>query len=159
MTRKLGIAALFALTTLAAQAHEYTVKNLFINHPWARATPPGAETGGVYFSIKNNGGTAETLLAADSPVAAKVDFHSMTTSNNMMKMRNEASLDIPAHGELKLAPGGYHIMLQGLKQPLKVKDSFPLTLHFKNTGDVVVKVVIQDMGSGGASDDMGGMKM
>ncbi|KPC54271.1 copper chaperone PCu(A)C [Amantichitinum ursilacus] len=154
MTR-LALAAALLLTSTWALAHEYTFKNLFIFHPYTRATPPGAQTAGVYFSVKNNGDTPDALLGADTSAAATASVHSMSMQGNMMKMRKLPQLDIPAHGEVKLAPAAYHLMLEGLKQPLKPKDSFMMTLHFKQAGDVQVKVVVQDM----AGDDMGDMKM
>ena len=154
---KLGVA--LVLVSALAGAHDYAVKALTITNPWTRATPPGADTGGVYLVIKNKGDQAETLVSASSAVAGKVTFHSMSMSGNVMKMRAVDVLVIPAHGELQLAPSGFHLMLEGLKQPLKLKDEILVNLHFKDAGDVAVKAVVAPLGSSGGDDAMGGMKM
>jgi len=68
-----------------------------------------------------------------------------------MKMRPASALEIPPGGKLELKPGGYHVMLLDLKQPLKAGDKFPLTLTFQNAGSIIVSVDVEAMGS------MGGM--
>jgi copper(I)-binding protein len=66
----------------------------------------------------------------------------MKMDNDMMRMRQLQALDLPAGQAVKLAPGGYHLMLMGLKQPLKDGDKVPLTLEFEDAQRVRSKVVV-----------------
>ena len=72
-----------------------------------------------------------------------------------MKMRQVAGVNVPAGGMVLLKPGGYHVMLVKLKQPLKEGGSFPLTLHFAKAGMVTVKVEINGVGAMGAGKGHG----
>ena len=139
-TRLLAAAGLLA--ALAAAAHSVTSGALTIGHPFARETPPGARTGGAYFTVVNAGKEADTLTAVASPAAARASLHTMTMDGTMMKMRSIASLPVPAGGTLTLAPGGYHVMLEDLAKPLVKGDRIPLRLTFEKAGavDVVVNV-------------------
>lgn len=140
---------LFACTALlalsaTAQAHEYQVGSLHIDHPWTRAMPPGAPNGAAYLVVHNRGETADRLLGADTPAAAKAEVHEHVHQDGLMKMRQvEGGLAIPAGAEAVLEPGGTHLMLFGLKQPLEDGQRFPLTLHFEKAGDLQVDVVVQ----------------
>ncbi|HXH03224.1 MAG TPA: copper chaperone PCu(A)C [Candidatus Competibacteraceae bacterium] len=135
-------AAALILAAGLAQAHDYTLGQLTIHHPWARPTPPGAPTGGAYFII-DNGGEADRLLAASADVADKVELHIHLHENGMMKMRPVAAVEVPARGQIKLAPGGLHVMFIGLKQSFKQGERFPLTLKFERAGEVQVEVVVE----------------
>ncbi len=139
----LACAALLALSGVA-QAHEYQVGELHIDHPWALASPPGVPNGAAYLLVHNRGAAADRLLGADTPVAAKAEVHEHVHQDGLMKMRKvEGSVAIPSGGELALQPGGYHLMLFGLKQPLEDGKRFPLTLHFEKAGDLQVEVAVQ----------------
>lgn len=139
----LACAALLALSNVA-QAHEYQVGELHIDHPWSRAMPPGVPNGAVYLVVHNRGATAERLLGADTPAAVKAELHEHVHQNGLMKMgKVEGGVVIAPGGELVLQPGGYHLMLFGLKQPLEDGKRFPLTLHFEKAGDLLVEVAVQ----------------
>jgi copper(I)-binding protein len=142
-------AALAACLTVAGgvAADEYRLQSLRIVHPFARATPPGAQSGGAYLTIENSGTTAATLISAASPVAGAVELHQMAMDGGMMTMRAVRAVDVPPGGRLELKPGGYHIMLLDLKQPLKVGDKFPLKLSFQNLGTVEIAVEVEAMGA------------
>jgi copper(I)-binding protein len=99
---------------------------LEIKTPWARATPGHAENGAAYLTIVSP--TADRLTAASSPVAKKAELHTMSMEGGVMRMRPLAAIDIPAGQTVTLSPGGMHIMLLGLTQPLHQGQSFPLTL-------------------------------
>jgi len=143
------VVALVACLTAAAgvAADEYRLQTLRIVHPFARATPPGAQSGGAYLTIENSGTTAATLVSAASPVAGAVELHQMATDGGMMTMRAVRALDVPPGGKLELKPGAYHLMLLDLKQPLKVGDKFPLKLSFQNLGTVEIAVEVEAMGA------------
>jgi len=128
----------------AVLGHDYTKGDLQIGHPYTRVTPPGAKAAGAYLSIDNKGKAADRLLKATSPAAGSVAPHSMSMDGNVMRMRAVPSIDVGPGASVKLAPGGLHIMLEDLKQPLKSGDKFPLILHFEKAGQVKVDVQVQD---------------
>jgi copper(I)-binding protein len=115
--------------------------------PFARATP--AKVGGVFLTLKNAGGTADKLVKAASPVAETVELHTHIKDGDAMRMRAVENIPVPAHGQTALEPGGYHVMLIGLKQTLKEGTSFPLTLTFEKAGTVTLNVPVQKAGSSG----------
>jgi periplasmic copper chaperone A len=128
-------------------AHDYALKSLKIDHPFARATPPGAKTGGVFVSVENTGTEPDRLLGVSSPVAGVAELHQMSVDAGVMKMRGVAALEVRPGETLQLKPGGYHVMLSELRQPLKVGDRFPMTLKFQNAGAVEVSVWVEAMGA------------
>jgi hypothetical protein len=134
---------LACLIAAPALAHEFHLGALTLHHPWARASIPGSQNGAVYLKIVNRG-AADALLHADVGSAAqKVELHTMAVSNGVMKMRRVERFAVPAQGEAMLKPGGDHIMLFGLKSPLKVGDSLPMTLTFEQAGTVQVSVKVE----------------
>jgi copper(I)-binding protein len=141
-----SILALAALAiAAAANAHDYKAGELTIAHPYARATVPNQPTGAAYMTIENTGKDADKLLAASSPVAKSVQIHSMSMQGNVMKMREVSDLELKPSTKTELKPGdGYHLMLVGLKQPLKAGDKFPVTLSFEKAGKVEVSVWVED---------------
>ena len=145
----------FAILCLAAgssAAHDYQLQSLHIDHPFARATPPGAHSGGAFFTVQNAGTRSVRLLSVASPAAASVELHQMAMEGGVMKMRMVTALVVEPGSQIELKPGGYHVMLSDLKQPLKAGDKFPLTLTFEGAGTIVVSVEVEDMGAahGGA---------
>jgi copper(I)-binding protein len=126
------------------------LKELRIVHPYARATPPGARSGGIYLVVENAGKEADRLVGAASPAARIVEIHAMRMEGNMMRMRPVAALDIPAGGKATLAPGGYHVMLSDLHAPLVAGATVPLTLKFEKAGTIDVTVDVEAAGAGHA---------
>jgi len=157
---------LFALAVVCvgsslARADEIKAGDLVITQAWSRATPKGAKTGGAYLTIENKGTAPDTLLSGSADVAGSVQVHEMSMENGVMKMRPlEKGLAIEPGKTVKLAPGGYHLMLMDLKSPLKKGDKLPLTLEFEKAGKVQVSFDVQDVGAQGpASGGKGGMDM
>lgn len=141
----LAVVVCAMLAAFAAAAHGVTVGTLTIGHPFARETPPGARTGGAYFTVANAGKDADRLVAVSSPAAASASLHTMAMDGTMMRMRAVASLPVPAGGTLTLAPGGYHVMLEDLAKPLVKGDRFPLRLTFEKAGAIDVVVNVESM--------------
>lgn len=137
-----ALAALF-IGAVPALAHDYTLGNLRIAHPYARPTPPGARTGGAYFTIVNGGDAADRLVRVESPASQNAEVHSMTMDGNIMRMRAVPALDIPAGAKVTLSPGGYHVMLVGLTRMLAPGDKVPLTLTFEKAGSVEVTADVE----------------
>ena len=120
---------------------------LEVTDAWARATPGKAENGAAYVTIESP--TADRLVSASSPVAKKAELHTMSMQGMVMKMRPIAGLDVPPGQSVTLKPGGEHIMLMGLNQPLHEGQSFPLTLDFEKAGPRTVTVAVEKAGSNG----------
>ena len=144
---------LCAATLLAASlffnawSHGIKAGDLAIDHPYATPTRPGMTTGAVYFrAIKNNGTEPDRLLSARTPAAATVELHRMEMDGDVMRMRAVPAVELPAKTEVRLrhgTPNGHHLMLLGLKAPLKDGDRFPVTLTFQRTGEREVMVWVQ----------------
>ena len=133
-------AALVAASAALAQSNQLEVSNA-----WARATSAKAENGAAYLTILSP--TTDRLLSASSPAAKKTDLHTMEMAGMVMKMRPIAGLDIPAGQPVALKPGGEHIMLIGLQQPLREGQSFTLTLNFEKAGARTVSVAVEKAGA------------
>lgn len=156
----IGITLLALVVALAGVqgvfAHEFEIGAIEIEHPWARATPPGARVGGGYLVLENGGDAADRLVGATATVAERVEIHEMSVKDGVMVMRPvSGGLEVPAGGAVKLAPGGYHLMLMGLKQPLVAGDRFPGTLTFEHAGTVAVEFVVEAQGAAPKSEPMG----
>ena len=135
----------FAAALTAAGAVLAQTNQLEVSNAWARATPAKAETGAAYLMIVSP--TPDRLLSASSPVAKKAELHTMEMAGMIMKMRPIAGLDIPAGQPVDLKPGGEHIMLIGLQQPLREGQSFTLTLNFEKAGARTVSVAVEKAGA------------
>ena len=148
----------FAATTLLIVASFAFAQgaSIHIEQPWARATPAGASTGAVYLTITNKSQEMDRLLSLSSDVADKLQIHEMKVVNGVMEMREvTGGLPVAANSSLELKPGSYHVMLIGLKKPLKAGETIPLTLDFEKAGKVSITVPVRAMGAG--HDDMPGM--
>lgn len=126
-----------------AQAHDYNVGQIHVDHPWSRAMPPSAPNAAAFFVLHNRAEVADRLLSASSPLAEKTELHEHVHQDGLMKMQQVQGVDLPAGGEVKFVPMGYHVMLFGVKQQLKDGERFPLTLHFEKAGEVQVEVNVQ----------------
>ncbi len=146
-------AALLALLAIPAFAHGFKVGSIEIEHPWARASAGSAENGAAYMVLNNEGKEADKLVAASSPAADRVELHTHIDEGGVMKMRQINTVDIASGGTVKLAPGGLHVMLLGLKAPLVKGKAFPLTLTFEKAGTVLVEISVQGAGDAHADHD------
>ena len=140
--------ALAVLCSATALASDYKVGALEIGQPWARATPPSAPAGGGFLKITNTGSAPDRLVSVSSPAADLVQVHEMKMDGSIMRMREvEKGLEIPAGGSVILAPGGYHLMMMGLKAPFKQGASVPVTLVFEKAGKIDVELAVEAMGA------------
>lgn len=122
-----------------------------IDQPWARATAPQQRVGGAYMTLTSP--AADRLVGASSPVAARTEVHEMRMDGNIMRMRElPDGLKLPAGQAVALAPGGYHIMLMDLKQPLVAGQSVPVQLRFEHAPPAEVQVRIAPIGARGPND-------
>ncbi|GAD50230.1 hypothetical protein NT2_08_00170 [Caenibius tardaugens NBRC 16725] len=147
-----AVAAMFLATGGSLAAHSYTAGDLVIGHPWARETAPGQSAGGGFMTVTNKGAQADRLLSGTSPAAKDVQIHSVNMDGGVMRMRPlPHGLPVPAGQTVALKPGGYHIMLLGLKQPLKQGSRVPVTLHFQRAGKVRVELAVAPIGAAAAA--------
>jgi copper(I)-binding protein len=158
-----ALAALMTLFGAAAQAQETKAGDLVITQVWSRATPTGAKVAGGYLTIENKGTAPDRLVSGSGDIAGKVEIHEMAMNNGVMTMRPlDKGLAIEPGKTVKLAPGGYHLMLMDLKQPLKQGDKVPLTLEFEKAGKVALSLDVQGVGAqapgGHSGGDHSGMK-
>jgi periplasmic copper chaperone A len=144
--RRLLLAVLPAALAFPAYAQETHAGDLTVQQPWTRAAGQGG-TGGGFLSISNRGAAADRLLSASSPAARATELHTMIRDGDVMRMRPVASIEIPAGGTVALRPGGLHLMLIGLANPLREGEAVPVTLRFERAGPVQVTLSVQPAGA------------
>ena len=144
-TRLLAVlAAIAALSlTAAAQAHEYKLGDLIIEHPWAPASIGAAKAGAAYMKIVNEGQSPDLLIAVSTPVSEHAKLHTHIVEGGVAKMRPVEAVEVNPGAPAILEPGGLHVMLMDLKAPLQEGDMFPLTLTFERAGTVTIEVIVQ----------------
>lgn len=109
-------------------------ERVVVLEPWVREAPPGARVLGAYMTLQNPGERADRLLEVKSASADSVEIHRMVIKNGMMEMEAIPFLTVPAQGEVKLRPGGTHLMIYGMKRELKEGDRLSLELTFEQAG-------------------------
>lgn len=140
-----GLALLAAASLSPAAAQSPSVA---VSGAWSRATPGGATTGAAYATLNSPGG--DTLTGVSTPVAKSASVHEMTMDGNVMRMRPvPGGLALPPGQAVTLEPGGYHIMLEGLKQPLRQGQTVPLHLTFQHAPPLDVAAAVEGIGASG----------
>lgn len=143
-----GAALISALSVTSARADEVKAGDLVITQAWSRATPNGARIAGGYLTIENKGATPDRLVGGSGDIAGKVEVHEMATKDGVMTMRPlDKGLAIEPGKTVKLAPGGYHLMMFDLKGQLKQGDKVPVTLEFEKAGKVTLSLDVQGVGA------------
>ena len=112
--------------------------------PWSRPLPAVSVNGAAYMTLMNMGSEADTLIGVSTPAAKKAELHNHIMEGGMMKMRPVENITIAPGTSAVLEPGGLHVMLMGLTEPLVEGKSFPLTLQFERAGSVEVQVLVSD---------------
>jgi copper(I)-binding protein len=144
---KTFLAALLLAAAGIAPAPTPAASSIVISNVWSR---PATATAVLYATIRNGGTTADALVGADAPGATAVELHettesaggmsgmsgSMTTAPMTMSMKKVSSMAVPAAGALILKPGGYHLMLIGIKRSWKLGDTFQIRFHFRHAGTI-----------------------
>jgi hypothetical protein len=129
IVHKLLIAQFGLVTTLC-------LAQVKIENPWVRATVPGQKATGAFMKITVD--QKMQLVAVNSDVAGFAEIHEMKIDKDIMKMGPVSAIDLPANTSFDLRPGGYHVMLQDLKETLNQQKFVSLTLTFKNArGDLI----------------------
>ena len=143
-----GIALSLVLNVGAVAAKDVKVGSLKIEHGYAMETRPGQPNGGAFIEVENRGKRVERLLSVSFPktVSERGELHTMKHEDGKMIMREVPKFEIPAGGKLKLQPGGDHLMLIGIKEPLKAGSTVKATLQFENAGKVEVDLAVKARG-------------
>lgn len=124
-----SIINLVIITALSAIA-SVSQAQVVVKDAWIRATVPQQKTSGVFLQIESS--SDARLVDAHSDAATSAELHEMKLDNNIMRMRAIDQLALPAGKAVTLKPGGYHLMLMGLKNQVKVGDVISLTLVVEN---------------------------
>lgn len=111
-----------------------------VDSAWARSTVSGQQAGGGFMTLQS--AAADRLLGGTTPVAERLELHTMTMEGDVMKMRQIERIDLPAGQRVELKPGGLHVMFIGLKQPLAVGAKVPVTLRFEKAGEVKIEMTV-----------------
>jgi copper(I)-binding protein len=144
----LALALTAAAVVSIARNSEVSGNGITVAHAWARATPPGANVGAVYLTIENRGRTADRLQSITSPAASSAMLHETVEQDGISQMR-EASGEIAPGTKLEMKPGGTHIMLMGLLQPLKEGEAINVALDFERAGELNVYARVAPIGADG----------
>jgi len=140
-------ALLFAVVASGAQAHDYKVGPIAIDHPWTRATPKNAPVAGGYLKITNTGTTPDRLTGGSTEVAKRFEVHEMSMEGGVMKMRElRDGLTIAPGATVELKPGSYHIMMMNLSRPLAKGENVKGTLTFEKAGKVDIEFAVEAIG-------------
>tara|TARA_B100000029_G_C17367247_1_gene884820 strand:+ start:464 stop:940 length:477 start_codon:yes stop_codon:yes gene_type:complete len=126
-----------------ADSHEFQFGEVGVATPWARATIGSGKQGVAFMVIHNRGSEAARLVGASTPIARRASLHIHQMDKGVMKMRPVQTITVAPGEAAELEPGGRHIMLIGLKYPLKEGSSFPLTLTFEGIGSATIKVDVR----------------
>jgi len=131
-----------------ATAVEFKINSLVIESPWTRATPKGANIGGGYLDIKNNGTAPDRLLHGSVSVAKRFQIHSTTIEDGVAKMREvTAGIEIKPGETIKFEPGSSHLMFVNLVQPMHEGETVRGTLTFEHAGTIDIEYVVLGMGA------------
>ncbi|MFQ6309862.1 copper chaperone PCu(A)C [Lysobacter capsici] len=140
------IAALILSLALSGVAHAQVA----VDAPWVRATVPQQTATGAFMRLTASRDLR--LIGARSDVAQNTEVHEMAMQGQMMRMREVAAVPLPRGQAVALAPGGYHVMLIGLKRPLSAGDQVTLTLTFEDAGgkrsEQTVQAPVRPLGAG-----------
>ncbi len=143
-----------AVSFTPAAAHDFRAGDLHIGHPWTRAVAARAPTAAGYMTIRNAGSAPDRLIGAETPQAGRVELHEMSMTDGIMRMRPvPGGIALPPGQEVRLAPGGLHLMLIGPQGGFAQGARVPLTLVFERAGRVEVELAVEAAGARGSGHD------
>lgn len=112
-----------------------------VEDAWVRATAPGQKVGAAYMKLRST--EDASLVGVKTSVTPRAEVHEMSMQGGVMKMRQIPALALPAAKTVELAPGGHHLMLMNLAQPLKAGERVPLTLVIENAKRERQEIAVQ----------------
>lgn len=146
---------LFALVTLSplsaqAQAHDYKVGAIKIDHPWMRVPPPAAKVAGGFMKLTNTGSTPDRLVGGTAAISGRIEVHEMSVTDGVMRMRElKPGLDLAPGATVELKPGSYHVMFMDLKGMPEAGKPVKGTLVFEKAGTVEIEYKVEAAASKG----------
>ena len=144
---RIAAAVLLALAASAARADDFKLGPISVSQPWTRATT--VRTGAAYMTIKLAGNATDRLVKVASPDAERVEMHAMAMDGGVARMREMSAIDLKPGAGAQLKPGGLHLMLVGLRRPLREGESIKLTLTFEQAGTLEVDATVEKAGAPG----------
>ncbi len=136
----IAVRFVYALLLVAALSFSSEV---VVKEPWVREPPPTSRVAGGFMVILNKGKQADTLVSVSSDVAERTEIHKTIMKDGRMSMKRVDSMVIKPGEEVEFKPGGYHIMLIGLKKPLREGDKVSIELQFKKSGTLRVEFPVK----------------
>ncbi len=160
MVKLLAFSFFSLLMMVNVHTHAVKAGSLVIEHAHARATVGSMPNSAAFLQVSNKGKSDDALMSASTTIADRVELHTMSMEGDVMKMRTADNVELKAKTSFTMKPGqGPHIMLFGLKKPLKAGEKFPMTLNFRKAGAVNISVEVMDFaahgnhGSGNAHEE------
>lgn len=123
---------------------ETAAGGITIEEAWARPPAMAGGNGAAYFLVRNDGDTADRLIAVASPLAMAEMHESVMAEDGTMTMNPVDGVDVPANGSVEFKRGGLHIMFMGVTEPPAVGDTVSLTLTFQNAGDITLDLPVRE---------------
>ena len=149
MNRRSALFAALLMGLSSAAPALADTSHFMVMKAFARASAtPTAKTGAAYVSLMNHADEGDRIVAVSSPVAKSAEIHKTEEADGVVKMLPAGALEIGPMGTLEMKPGGYHIMLMGLSQPLKKGEEIAITLTFEKAGDLTLKLPVGEVAAG-----------
>ncbi len=137
----LSLAVLFVLTGLS-----FAQSKVVVEDAWVGEVPPSSPVAAAYMTIKNEGNADDKLLSVTSSISGSSMIHqTVIDEQSVAKMEMVDALVIPAGKSVVLKPGGTHVMLMDLKEPVTGKEKIELDLKFENAGDIKVEAPVKSL--------------
>jgi copper(I)-binding protein len=127
-------------------AHRYQLGDIAITHPWAMTSVLSASdqaNSPAYLTLKNRGRQSDTLLSASVEIARRVELYAVMDEGDDFKVQRVDRIEVPAGETIRLAPGGAHLLLRGLKKSLEEGQHFEMLLQFEQAGAIAVDLFVQ----------------
>ena len=137
----------YAATGPHAAERVFRAGEMRVERPWVRASVGTSRPTVGYLALVNEGSKPDRLVGVKTPVADRAEIHRTTVENDTMQMRPAEPLEIPAGATVTLMPGGLHIMIIGLKEPLKKGATMPLMLQFETAGEMQIEATVSSIGA------------
>ncbi|HLW26534.1 MAG TPA: copper chaperone PCu(A)C [Kiloniellales bacterium] len=122
-------------------------QDIQVEDAWARASIGHVMNSAAYFTVENGGSQSDRLISVDSQAAERSELHNHVMEDDVARMVEVEAIDIPAGGAVALEPGGLHVMLIGLAEPLQPGDKVPLTLHFEQAESLDIEAEVRALGA------------
>ena len=123
---------------------------LVVTDAWARASPPGVDKSAVYFRVQlAEDGASDRLIGVVAPGSGHASLHETVNENGQSRMVSRDAVMVSGGGAVAFEPGGYHVMVTGLAQPLEAGEALRLILRFEHRGERVLDVPVRPLGASG----------